>query len=31
MKQCKDCKGQGAVVKMTQVAPGMYAQAEQDC
>lgn len=29
--QCPDCKGQGATVKMVQVGPGMYTQAEQDC
>ena len=29
--KCSQCKGNGAVVKMVQVGPGMYAQAEQDC
>lgn len=27
VKKCSECKGEGAVVKMVQVAPGMYAQA----
>ena len=28
VKKCSDCKGQGAVVKMVQVGPGMFAQSQ---
>jgi DnaJ homolog subfamily A member 2 len=31
VKKCPECKGEGAVVKMVQVGPGMYAQAEENC
>ena len=29
--KCPKCKGEGAVVKMAQVAPGMYTQMEENC
>lgn len=29
--KCKACKGQGAVVKMFQMGPGMYQQMQQAC
>ena len=28
---CKPCKGQGAVIKMMQLGPGMYQQVQQPC
>lgn len=28
VQKCTQCKGQGAVVKMVQVGPGMYAQSQ---
>ena len=29
--KCKTCKGQGAVMKMFEMGPGMYGQAAQKC
>ncbi len=29
--KCKDCKGQGQVVQMLQMGPGMYQQIQKHC
>lgn len=31
VETCGKCKGQGAVVKMVQLGPGMYTQTQQAC
>lgn len=31
MKKCPICKGQGGVVQLVQMGPGMYSQVEKDC
>lgn len=31
VKQCKDCDGQGAVIKTVQIGPGMYQRAQMAC
>lgn len=31
VKKCATCRGQGQVIKMYQVRPGMYSQVQQDC
>jgi len=31
VKQCKDCDGQGAVIKTIQIGPGMYQRAQMAC
>jgi DnaJ-class molecular chaperone len=31
VKKCPICKGQGGVVQLVQVGPGMYSQVEKDC
>jgi len=31
IKNCEECKGKGAVVKLVEIAPGMYQQLQEYC
>ena len=31
VKKCKECKGEGGKVKLVQVGPGMFTQAQEQC